>query len=149
MSTLQSFSLAEARKVKFLLAGKVATMMGRKFREGDWSEVYCKAKGIPESIWSNLHIDVNHIGLGVEFKMLRVAKLNGRPIRSVCGTILMHPAATRTIRIEDVGVEENEVMEDVFRQYSALIEDRTESVRRGNKKGDADMRVGRLPWEDE
>ena len=149
MSTLQAFSLAERRRIKVLLAGKVATMMGRKFEEGDWSEVYCEAKDIPDSGWSNLHIDVDHMGLGVEFKMLRVTKLNGKPIKSVCGTTLMHPAATRSIRIEDIEADANEVMVDVFRQYSALIEGRTERVRERSQSGHADMRLGWLLWEDD
>ena len=96
MTTLRAFSILQARKAKVLLAAKVANMMGRKFEEGDCSEVYCKAKDIPDSGWSNLHIDISHEGLGVEFKMLRVTNLNGKPIKSVCGTTLMHPAATRS-----------------------------------------------------
>ena len=55
MTTLRAFSILQARKAKVLLAAKVANMMGRKFEEGDWSEVYCKAKDIPDSGWSNLH----------------------------------------------------------------------------------------------
>lgn len=149
MNTLQVFSAAEAQRAKVLLAGKVATMMGRKFEEGDWSEVYCRTKRIPDSGWSNLHIDVNHGGLGVEFKMLRVARLNGKPIQSVCGTTMMHPAATRLIRIEDIDANSNEIMEDVFKQYSSLIEDRTRLVREGDRLGRADMRMGWLLWEDD
>ena len=149
MKTLRAFSIAEARRAKVLLAGKVATMMGRKFEEGDWSEIYCKAKKIPETGWSNLHIDVRHNGLGVEFKMLRVTKVSGKPIKSVCGTTLMHPAATRSIRIEDVGADATAVMEDVFQQYARLIENRTESVRQGHPAGSADMRIGWLLWEDD
>ena len=41
-------------------------MMGRKLEEGDWAEVYCRAKGLPNQGWSNLNIDVMHEGLGVE-----------------------------------------------------------------------------------
>lgn len=149
MTTLRAFSVLQARIAKVLLAAKVANMMGRKFEEGDWSEVYCKAKDIPDSGWSNLHIDISHEGLGVEFKMLRVTKLNGKPIKSVCGTTLMHPAATRSIRIADTALDANLVMSDVFDQYATLIEGRTDRVRGSHPLGRADMRVGWLLWEDE
>lgn len=149
MSTLLAFSDSQKERIKGLLAGKVATMMGRKFEEGDWSEVYCAAKGIRDDGWSNLHIDVSHEGLGVEFKMLRVSKLNSKPIMSVCGTTLMHPSATRSIRIEDTRAEANDVMKDVFRQYAALIEGRTERVREKSPLGHVDMRLGWLLWEDD
>ena len=82
MNTIPAFSEEEAKRIKIFLAAKVASMMGRKIEEGDWSEVYCKAKNIPDAGWSNLHIDVNHKGLGVEFKMLRIPQLRGKPIRA-------------------------------------------------------------------
>ena len=44
---LQAFTQAEYEKAHQLLATKVAFMMGRKFEEGDWADVYCGAKGIP------------------------------------------------------------------------------------------------------
>lgn len=149
MKTLHIFSDEEAKRTKILLAAKVASMMGRKLEEGDWSEVYCKAKGLPDDGWSNLHIDVNHNGLGVEFKMLRIAQLRGRPIKSVCGTTLMHPAATRSIRIDNVELDANEVMVDVLGQYATLIEERTRRVRERSPDGTADMRFGWLIWEDD
>lgn len=148
MSTLPVFTDEENKRVKILLAAKVASMMGRKLEEGDWSEVYCKAKDIPDDGWSNLHIDVNHDGLGIEFKMLRIGQLRGQPIRSVCGTTRMHPAATRSIRIDDTTLPANKVMEDVLSQYSALIDQRTASVREASGNGTADMRIGWLLWED-
>lgn len=89
MTTLPVFSAEEAKRAKVFLATQAATMMGRKLEEGDWGHVYCKAKGIPGSGWSNLHIDVNYMGLGVEHKLLRCAQLNGRPLKSVCGTSLI------------------------------------------------------------
>lgn len=149
MNTLRVFSEEEAKRTKILLAAKVASMMGRKLEEGDWSEVYCKAKGIPDSGWSNLHIDVNHNGLGIEFKMLRIAQLRGRPIKSVCGTSLMHPAATRSIRIDNVDLPADEVMADVLLQYADLIEERTRRVRENSPDGSAEIRVGWLLWEDD
>lgn len=146
--TLPVFSAKEAKLAKVLLATQVAAMMGRKLEEGDWGNVYCKAKGIPHAGWSNLHIDVNYRGLGVEHKLLRCSQLNGRPLKSVCGTTLMHPAATRSIRIDDTKAPAKTVMIDVFRQYGKLIEDRTESVRRRAEGRATDMRVGWLLWED-
>ncbi|KIT16371.1 hypothetical protein [Jannaschia aquimarina] len=149
MTSLVVFTEEQKKRAKILLAAKVASMMGRKLEEGDWSEVYCKAKDIPDTGWSNLHIDVSHNGLGIEFKMLRIAQLRGKPIKSVCGTTLMHPAATRSIRVDDVNLDANEVMEDVLLQYSALIEERTRRVLEGSPNGSADMRLGWLLWEDE
>ena len=149
MNALPVFSEEEKKRAKILLAAKVASMMGRKLEEGDWSEVYCKAKDIPENGWSNLHIDVNHDGLGIEFKMLRIGQLRGQTIKSVCGTTRMHPAATRSIRIEDTSLPANDVMVDVLSQYSALIDERTERVRESSPDGSAEMRLGWLLWEDD
>jgi len=145
---LSAFSPDQAKRAKLLLATQVATMMGRKLEEGDWSAVYCKAKGIPESGWSNLHIDINFEGLGVEHKLLRCPGLNGRPLKSVCGTTLMHPAATRSIRIDDANASAQDVMHDVFEQYSALIDGRTEKVEEKANGNPTDMRTGWLLWED-
>src|SRR5215831_8113244 len=94
---LKAFSDEEFKRAKVLLATQVAHMMGRKMEEGDWTHVYCLAKGIPPTGWSNLNIDVNYQGLGVEHKLLRPSV---RSIKAVCGTTMMHPAATRSIRIE-------------------------------------------------
>ena len=149
MSTLPALTNEETGRAKLLLAAKVASMMGRKLEEGDWSEVYCKTKNIPESGWSNLRVDVNHNGLGIEFKMLRITQLRGRSIKDVCGTSKMHPAATRSIRIDDVSLSADEVMRDVLTQYSDLIEERTTRVRANSPDGSADMRFGWLLWEDE
>lgn len=44
MHSLSAFSNLERRRAKVLLAAKVASMMGRKLEEGDWSEVYCRSK---------------------------------------------------------------------------------------------------------
>lgn len=148
-STLRAFSSEEILRVKRLLAGKVASMMGRKLEEGDWSDVYCRSKEIPDEGWSNLHIDVNHDGLGVEFKMLRIAQLRGRPLKSVCGTRRMHPAATRSVRIKNVNGPPDDAMVDVLQQYSRLIEERTKRVRGRSTDRSADMRVGWLLWEDD
>lgn len=147
--TVEAFTADQAQRAKLYLATQVATMMGRKLEEGDWSSVYCDAKEIPQAGWSNLHIDVSHDGFGLEMKLLRVSShLNGRPIKSVCGTSLMHPAATRSIRIGDVRADPNVVMADVFRQYAELIETRTKRVQEDAPGKSPDMRIGWLLWED-
>jgi hypothetical protein len=148
MQTIPAFSVDEEKRLKVLLATQVASMMGRKLEEGDWSAVYSKAKNIPDAGWSNLHIDINHGGVGVEQKVLRCAGLNGRPLKSVCGTTLMHPSATRSIRIDDATLPPDRVLKDVFRQYAELIELRTEAVAKTANGKKPDMRVGWLIWED-
>ncbi len=148
MTTLPALHIEEIHRAKLILAAKVASMMGRKLEEGDWSEVYCKVKNIPDTRWSNLHIDVDYRGLGIEFKMLRVTRLKRESIRAVCGTSLMHPAATRSIRIEDTNQPPNEVMFDVLTQYADLIEQRTKRVKGNSPDGSVDMRLGWLLWED-
>lgn len=148
MPALTAFTADEAKRAKMWLATQVASMMGRKLEEDDWSRVYCKAKNIPNRGWSNLHIDVNHQGFGLELKLLRIADLNGKPLKSVCGETLMHPAATRSIRIEDTNADAQHVMENVFAQYAELIRDRTNSVRAAATAGATiDMRTGWLIWE--
>ncbi len=148
MPTLAAFTLGELQRAKILLATQVASMMGRKLEEGDWSRVYCKAKDIPEVGWSNLHIDVSHKGLGLELKLLRVANLQNKPLKSVCGTTLMHPAATRSIRIERTNLPAKKVMTAVFKQYNHLIGQRTDRVRAASPGARIDMRTGWLIWED-
>ena len=59
----------------------------------------------------------------------------------------MHPSATRSIRIDDLDVEANEAMNDVFQQYEDLIETRTATVRDISSGASVDMRVGWLLWE--
>jgi hypothetical protein len=146
--TLQAFSADELKKAKLHLATQVAHMMGRKLEEDDWNKVYCAAKGIPHTGWSNLNIDVNYQGLGVEQKLLRCSALNGRPIKSVCGTSMMHPAATRSIRIDDTELPADKVMRDVFRQYAELIDIRCKKVRENSPGIEPDMRIGWFLWED-
>ncbi len=148
MSTLPAFTNEQFELAKRLLATQVGTMMGRKLEEGDWSSVYCRAKQIPDGGWSNLHIDVNYNGLGLELKLLRVPQLNGRPLKSVCGTTLMHPAATRSIRIDDSSKPADRVKENVLGQYAALIEQRKEKVQAESLGVQPDMRTGWLIWED-
>jgi hypothetical protein len=117
-------------------------MMGRKLEEGDWAYVYCGAKEIPLRGWSNLSIDVLHEGLGVEHKML--SRPSAVDILTVCGTRLMHPAATRSIRVTDG--DPNEVMRDVLGQYGALVEARRMKVAETSPSSTADLRTGWLLW---
>jgi hypothetical protein len=63
-----------------------------------------------------------HRGLGVEHKMLCVQ--SGKRIKEYCGTSLMHPAATRSIRIPSTAGDPTETAHDVLRQYAELIERR-------------------------
>jgi hypothetical protein len=140
--TLPAFTKEQKERVRVLLASKVATMMGRKMEEGDWLEVYCLAKGIPLQPWSNLNIDVNHQGLGVEHKMLRrAAEVH---LLDLCGTTVMHPAATRSIRVPDGPA--NEVMRNVLDQYAANIEQHRSKVAATTPTHKADLRIGWLIW---
>jgi len=144
--TLPAFSADEKGKVHFLLASRVASMMGRKFEEGDWAYVYHAAKGIPEKGWSNLNIDVMHLGLGIEHKMLCVQ--SSKRIKEYCGTTLMHPAATRSIRIPSLDADADEVAHEIIRQYAALIQQRRRKVAEDWPHREPDMRVGWLLWQE-
>ena len=143
---LAAFSSSEKTRAYELLAARVAHMMGRKFEEGDWSHVYCSAKGIPDRGWSNLNIDVAFGSLGVEHKMLM--RPVDKPITTWCGTTLMHPAATRAIRIDSLAGDPNKVMRDVFKQYADLIERRVEKIRQSALGKVPDMRTGWLLWQE-
>ena len=125
--TLAAFSAEEYKKAHELLATRVAFMMGRKFEEDDWAHVYCTAKNIPHRGWSNLNIDVIHNGLGVEHKMLRPH--GNRSVQQVFGMRLMHPSATRSIRISDG--KPNLVMRNVLKQYAGFLEQRNQEPDRG------------------
>lgn len=143
VNTLKVFSESEKNFADDLLSAKVATMLGRKMEEGDWDFVYCNAKGIPITDWSNLNIDINYQGLGVEHKMLRI--LGSGSILEVCGNSRMHPAGTRSIRIDDRGDAEDEMV-SVFNQYSELIDQRTALVEERAPGIQPDMRIGWLLW---
>jgi hypothetical protein len=141
--TLAAFSAEEYKKAHELLATRVAFMMGRKLEEGDWAHVYCTAKNIPHRGWSNLNIDVIHNGLGVEHKMLRPH--GNRSVRQVFGMRLMHPSATRSIRISDG--KPNLVMKSVLKQYTDFLEQRKEYVRQNCPGFEPDMRTGWVLWQ--
>lgn len=145
--TLACFDSEERARAHELLAIRVAHMMGRKFEEGDWSYVYCRAKGIPEGGWSNLSIDVMHGNLGVEQKML--CYRSNASVAQACGTTLMHPAATRSIRIPSLDGDPNDVMADVLQQYRDLIAERARRVeQQSGIDAPADMRTGWLLWQE-
>ena len=145
VETLTAFSVEEKQRAHRLLVARVAHMGARKFEEGDWTDVYCGAKGIPKTGWSNLHIDIMHGALGVEQKMM--SRSVNRPITTWCGTMLMHPAATRALRIDSINRDANVVMADVFRQYGELIERRTQKIREMGFD-QPDMRTGWLLWQE-
>jgi hypothetical protein len=146
---LQAFDAKEHDRAHRLLASKVTTMMGRKFEEGDWSDVYCKAKNIPVSGWSNLSIDVMHANLGVEHKMLCVKSTGEKyEIRTYCGERLMHPAATRSIRIPNEA-DATKAAREVLKQYSDLIARRAAKVAENASGKTPDMRTGWLLWQEE
>lgn len=143
---LPAFSKQEYIKAHAYLASKVATMMGRKFEEGDWTEVYCASKGIPNRGWSNLNIDIIHKGLGIEQKMLCVQ--SGKSIKEYCGTTQMHPSATRSIRVESTDGDPTMVARDVLQQYAELIEQRRQKVALDYPGVEPDMRTGWLLWQE-
>lgn len=142
---LRAFTSEELERAHHRLAQRVAFMMGRKFEEGDWSDVYCGAKAIPDSGWSNLHIDIMYRGLGVEHKMLCYGSKPS--ILEACGETLMHPAATRSIRVPDTDTDAKDAMVDVLTQYAELIRGRAQKVQEDAGGGSPDMRTGWLLWQ--
>jgi hypothetical protein len=130
ITTLPAFRADEYKKAHLFLATQVAEMMGRKFEENDWAKVYCAAKGITLGSWSNLNIDITYGNLGVEHKM--IGRKKNRPIMDACGTCIMHPAGTRSIRIP---AEEDPTMaaRNVLQQYVEIVEFRTALVRTVNE----------------
>lgn len=141
---LPAFTEEEARSVHRLLSTRVAFMMGRKFEEGDWSDVYCKARNIENKGWSNLNIDVTTKNQGIEHKMLCIRQSN---ILSACGCTFMHPSATRSIRLPSLDSDPNDAMVDILTQYADFLESRRIKVLEESPQYDtADMRTGWLLW---
>jgi hypothetical protein len=143
--TLPAFTAKQKETAHDLLATQVVFMMGRKLEESDWSSVYCRAKGIPERGWSNLNIDVMYKGVGVEHKMLRVG--SDAPISTLCGTALMHPSATRSIRVGSTDADPNQVMADVLTQYSRHLDERRAKIQEDYPGPEPDLRTGWLLWQ--
>lgn len=144
--TLPAFNLQERELAHKLLATHVAYMMGRKFEEGDWAEVYCRTKSIPNNGWSNLKLDIMHEGLGVEHKM--ICYRSSINLADAYGRALMHPSATRSIRVPSTTTEANQAMRDVLGQYANFINARREKVKESIKSGEPDMRTGWLLWQE-
>lgn len=145
LQTLPAFTEEEYKKAHRLLAAKVARMMGRTFEEADWTEVYCLAKNIPVADWSNLRPDIVHGRLMVEQK--RLSRKASVPILTWCGTTLMHPAETRSIRVPDPkSTDPNEAMRQVFAQYAENLE-ATREVIAEEAGGEPDMRSGWLLYQ--
>ena len=151
LQTVPAFTPEEYQRAHLYLATQVANMMGRKMEEADWAHVYCKAKNIPPADWSNLNLDVMHGVLGVEHKMLRNS--SKASLIALAGTTQMHPSLTRSIRVGDADQNPNDVMVDVFRQYSELLGHRRKTVLENaigdHELNDIDMRTGWLIWETE
>lgn len=145
IKTLSAFTESEVKIATDLLSAKVSTMLGRKMEEDDWDFVYCNTKKIPQTEWSNLHIDINHNGLGVEHKMLRVTRSGS--ILNECGTTKMHPAGTRSIRIPEEN-DPNKAMLDILNQYNEYIDSRAKNVLLNSENNTVDIRTGWLLWKD-
>ena len=129
-----------------LLAFRVAHMMGRKLEEADWTDVYAAALGMEPTTWSNLDIDIMHGHLGVEQKALRYKSVR---IEEACGTTLMHPSLTRSIRINSQEPDPNVAMASVFEQYAGVVENRRLEVAQRNQTGrEVELRSGWLLWQD-
>jgi hypothetical protein len=142
---LEAFSAEEVEKVRALMAAQVISMSGRKLEEGDWTSVYCAAKGVPYAGWSNLDIDViASSGLGVEHKMLGTG---AKSPTTECGRRPMHPAMTRQIRIP-ASDDANEVMATVLEQYAELVERRSQQVLEQTGE-EPDLRLGWLLWKND
>lgn len=133
-------SMQEQEVIKRLLAAKVVGMFGRKLEEADWTEVYCKARNLPLSGWSNLKLDVMLPGLGIEIKMLCVKDV---PIVNQCGSSLMHPAATRSISTPTGDAQS--AMKKVLKEYAELLASRRKSLE-DEFKQKAELRSGWLLW---
>lgn len=125
-SALPAFSADEVKRARLFLATQVADMMGRKLEEGDWAKVYCAAKNIPLTGWSNTDIDIVYGPLGVEQKAM--CRRSDHSIMESCGTRIMHPAGTRSIRFPQGEVDPTKAAHIVLDQYSEIIANRTAIV---------------------
>lgn len=141
---LPAFTPDEQSQARQLLATQVIAMGHRKLEEGDWTRVYCLAKGIEEKGWSNLKLDVVHGALGLEHKMLRVLR-----VREMYGKRLMHPSLTRSIRISSGTTDPDAAMRSVLQQYSEFLDQRKSYVRKQSNGQEPELRTGWLLWENE
>ena len=136
------WELAVARQ---LLASKVAYMMGRKFEEGDWTAIYCRAKAYAVPDWSNLNVDVELPGLAIEQKMLK--KEDSRPITDWCGTWLMHRSLTRQISLPAGESDPNEAMRKIVADYERVLESRRKRNMLRTESKRVEMRSGWLIYQ--
>ncbi len=141
---LPAFTKDELAKAHRLLAAKVAYMMGRKFEEGDWTQIYCRSKGYGIPDWSNLNVDVELPGLAIEQKMLK--RVDSQPISQWCGTWLMHPSLTRQISLP-VGNDPNDAMRKVIGDYEHVLHSRRERNMRRYGGTSVEMRSGWLIYQ--
>lgn len=65
-----------------------------------------------------------------------------------CGTTMMHPAATRAIRIPTLDADPTEIATEILSQYAELIEQRRQKVKEDAPHCEPDMRVGWLLWQE-
>lgn len=81
--------------------------------------------------------------IGVEHKMLGA----NRPLGDLCGgKSLMHPSATRSIRIASTDIDPDKAMRDVLTQYADFLEERKRKVKETCPDLEPDMRTGWLLW---
>jgi hypothetical protein len=142
--TLPVFTDEEYTRAKRFLAARVAYMMGRKLEEGDWSHVYCKARGIEIPDWSNFEVDVEIPGLALELKMMCVSE--SMDIKDICGTRLMHPALTRKISLP-ANLKEEKAMRSVIADYQRVLDDRLQRVAAISGDKPVELRSGWLIYE--
>jgi hypothetical protein len=69
-------------------------------------------------------------------------------IREHCGTSLMHPAATRSIRIPATKGDPTKVAREVLRQYAELIRERRQKVSEDSPGTKPSLRTGWLLWQE-
>ncbi|MCC6443669.1 MAG: hypothetical protein IT210_09475 [Armatimonadetes bacterium] len=142
---MSAFTSEERNTVHRLLATHVAYMMGRKVEEADWAGVYCRAKNIPLRGWSNLNIDVAYDNVGLEHKM--ICYRSHVNLMDACGRILMHPAATRSIRVPLIP-DPNTAMYEILGQYADLISKRRDYIQKQSfSEKPIDLRIGWLLWQ--
>jgi len=143
--SLAVFDSSEFHSVRELLAAKVAYMMGRKFEEGDWAEVYCAAKNIRIPDWSNLHVDIEVPGLALEQKMLK--KEDSRSVREYAGTWLMHPSLTRQVSLSERDTDPNRAMRKVVSEYQRVLDSRRARAEAKSGGRPVEMRSGWLVYQ--
>jgi hypothetical protein len=130
----------------------VAHKRGWKFLDRDWTAVYCYAKGLPESKWSNYDLDVVYKdggrGVGVELKIMNVGSDALRDDDQRIAEV-MHPAATRTIAINPKA-SATKAMDDFVVKYREMIAKRRSGVAiaTGVAESQVELRLGLLLYQE-